>query len=238
MSPFIRRRDDTSRHPRTRAAGWSAARWCRSSATSRRSSSSSTPQRRCAPATSTGYNDCHGSHGGVSTRRTWCSPRRCSTAAGSSRSRDLGHFWDIGGMRAGSISPMRPRSSTRGSSSGRPHLPRGVLNDEAFRIFLAPRASPHLQATSARCWPGCRLGERRVARALRRFAPTRCWRWALFRAAVSRHNPQDAGVDASPRHLEERDAVDGDGIAAGLSTSMRLVRRAVGSALDIAGERR
>ena len=84
------------------------------------------------------YNDCHGSRGGVSH-----SPDMVFAApvfhGGRlvAFSQTWGHFWDIGGMRAGSISPDATEIFHEGIIVPAVRIYReGVLNDEAFRIFL------------------------------------------------------------------------------------------------------
>ena len=154
------------------------------------------------------YNDCHGSRGGVSH-----SPDMVFAAPVFHRgklvafSQTWGHFWDIGGMRAGSISPDATEIFHEGIIVPAVRIYReGVLNDEAFRIFLRNSRFPDiLQGDIRAVLAGCRLGERRVLELFDRFgAETVLAAWALFEAAVPRHHPQDAGVAHPRRHLRER----------------------------------
>jgi N-methylhydantoinase B len=92
------------------------------------------------------YNDCHGSHGGVSH-----SPDMVFAAPVFHRGRLVafsqtwGHFWDIGGMRAGSISPDATEIFHEGIIVPAIRIYRqGVLNDEAFRIFLRNSRFPDI----------------------------------------------------------------------------------------------
>jgi N-methylhydantoinase B len=109
------------------------------------------------------YNDCHGSRGGVSH-----SPDMVFAAPVFHRGRLLafsqtwGHFWDIGGLRAGSISPDATEIFHEGIIVPPIRIYReGVLNDEAFRVFLRNSRFPDiLQGDIRAVLAGCRLGER------------------------------------------------------------------------------
>ncbi|PYN17194.1 MAG: methylhydantoinase [Candidatus Rokuibacteriota bacterium] len=111
------------------------------------------------------YNDCHGSRGGVSH-----SPDMVFAAPVFHRGRLVafsqtwGHFWDIGGMRAGSISPDATEIFHEGIIVPAVRIYReGVLNDEAFRIFVRNSRFPEILKGDIRAvLAGCRLGERRV----------------------------------------------------------------------------
>ena len=118
------------------------------------------------------YNDCHGSRGGVSH-----SPDMVFAAPVFHRgklvafSQTWGHFWDIGGMRAGSISPDATEIFHEGIIVPAVRIYReGVLNDEAFRIFLRNSRFPDILRGDIRAvLAGCRLGERRVLELFDRF---------------------------------------------------------------------
>ena len=118
------------------------------------------------------YNDCHGSRGGVSH-----SPDMVFAAPVFHRGRLVafsqtwGHFWDIGGMRAGSISPDATEIFHEGIIVPAVRIYReGVLNDEAFRIFLRNSRFPDiLQGDIRGVLAGCRLGEHRVEEMFDRF---------------------------------------------------------------------
>lgn len=162
------------------------------------------------------YNDCHGSRGGVSH-----SPDMVFAAPVFHRGRlrafspTWGHFWDIGGLRAGSISPDATEIFHEGIIVPPIRIYReGVLNDEAFRVFLRNSRFPDiLQGDIRAVLAGCRLGERRVQELLERFdADIVLDTWTAFeqqcrdtiRKTLEARIPD--GVYAS------EDAVDGDGM--------------------------
>jgi N-methylhydantoinase B len=162
------------------------------------------------------YNDCHGSRGGVSH-----SPDMVFAAPVFHRGRLVafsqtwGHFWDIGGLRAGSISPDATEIFHEGIIVPPIRIYReGVLNDEAFRIFVRNSRFPDiLQGDIRAVLAGCRLGERRVRELFARFGPaTVLEAWALFerqcRDTIRKtlHSCIPDGV------YESDDAVDGDGM--------------------------
>jgi N-methylhydantoinase B len=163
------------------------------------------------------YNDCHGSRGGVSH-----SPDMVFAAPVFHRGRLVafsqtwGHFWDIGGMRAGSISPDATEIFHEGIIVPAVRIYReGVLNDEVFRIFLRNSRFPDILRGDIRAvLAGCRLGERRVLELFERFgAETVVDAWAFFERQCR---------DTIRKTLESRipdgtyateDAVDGDGMS-------------------------
>jgi N-methylhydantoinase B len=132
------------------------------------------------------YNDCHGSRGGVSH-----SPDMVFAAPVFHRGRLVafsqtwGHFWDIGGLRAGSISPDATEIFHEGIIVPAVRIYReGVLNDEAFRIFVRNSRFPEILRGDIRAvLAGCQLGERRVLELFERFgAETVLAAWARFEA--------------------------------------------------------
>ena len=162
------------------------------------------------------YNDCHGSRGGVSH-----SPDMVFAApvfhdgrlVGFSQT--WGHFWDIGGLRAGSISPDATEIFHEGIIVPAIRIYRqGRLNDEAFRIFVRNSRFPDILRGDIRAvLAGCRLGERRVQELFARFGPaTVLDAWAFFErqcrdtiATTLRERIPDGTYDSE-------DAVDGDGM--------------------------
>ena len=86
-------------------------------------------------------------------------------------SQTWGHFWDIGGMRAGSISPDATEIFHEGIIVPAVRIYReGVLNDEAFRIFIRNSRFPEILKGDIRAvLAGCQLGERRVLELFERF---------------------------------------------------------------------
>jgi N-methylhydantoinase B len=177
------------------------------------------------------YNDCHGSRGGVSH-----SPDMVFAAPVFhdgrlvAFSQTWGHFWDIGGMRAGSISPDATEIFHEGIIVPPIRIYReGVLNAEAFRIFLRNSRFPDiLQGDIRAVLAGCRLGERRIQELFARFgADTVLQTWAVFerqcRDTIQKtlHSRLPDGVYAS------EDAVDGDGMTGRpYHVRMRLVKDA------------
>jgi N-methylhydantoinase B len=163
------------------------------------------------------YNDCHGSRGGVSHSpdMVFAAPvfhRRRLVAF----SQTWGHFWDIGGLRAGSISPDATEIFHEGIIVPAVRIYReGVLNDEVFRIFLRNSRFPDILRGDIRAvLAGCRLGERRTLELFERFgADTVLEAWAFFERQCR---------DTIKKTLESRipdgiydaeDAVDGDGMS-------------------------
>src|SRR5438552_8833947 len=175
------------------------------------------------------YNDCHGSRGGVSHSpdMVFAAPvfHRGRLVAFSQR---WGHFWDIGGLRAGSISPDATEIFHEGIIVPAVRIYReGVLNDEVFRIFLRNSRFPDiLQGDIRAVLAGCRLGERRVLELFDRFgADTVLDAWAFFERqcrATIRKALESRIPDGS---YETDDAVDGDGMSGHpFHVRMRLVK--------------
>ena len=86
-------------------------------------------------------------------------------------SQTWGHFWDIGGLRAGSISPDATEIFHEGIIVPAVRIYReGVLNDEVFRIFLRNSRFPDILRGDIRAvLAGCPLGERRMLELFERF---------------------------------------------------------------------
>ena len=152
-------------------------------------------------------------------------------------SQTWGHFWDIGGMRAGSISPDATEIFHEGIIVPAVRIYReGVLNDEAFRIFLRNSRFPDiLQGDIRAVLAGCRLGERRVlgaVRALRR--RTRCWQaWALFEQQCRDTIRKTLESRMPDGTYESEDAVDGDGMSGrSFHVRMRLTKEGGRISLD------
>jgi N-methylhydantoinase B len=163
------------------------------------------------------YNDCHGSRGGVSH-----SPDMVFAAPVFHRgklvafSQTWGHFWDIGGMRAGSISPDATEIFHEGIIVPAVRIYReGVLNDEAFRIFLRNSRFPDILRGDIRAvLAGCRLGERRVLELFDRFgAETVLAAWALFEQQCRDTIRKTLESRIPDGTYETEDAVDGDGMS-------------------------
>ena len=111
------------------------------------------------------YNDCYGSHGGVSH-----SPDQVYVApifvdrllVGFIQS--WAHFSDIGGMRPGSLSPDATEIFQEGTIVPPVRLyAEGVFNEDAFRIFQRNSRYPDMVLGDTRaCVAAVRLGERRL----------------------------------------------------------------------------
>ncbi len=163
------------------------------------------------------YNDAHGSRGGVSH-----SPDMVFAAPVFHQNRRVafsqtwGHFWDIGGLRAGSISPDATEIFHEGIIVPAVRIYReGVLNDEAFRIFLRNSRFPEILRGDIRAvLAGCRLGERRVQELFERFgADTVGEAWAFFERQCRDTIRKTLESRIPDGTYESEDAVDGDGMS-------------------------
>ena len=162
------------------------------------------------------YNDCYGSRGGVSH-----SPDMVFAAPvfhdGElvAFSQTWGHFWDIGGLRPGSISPDATEIFHEGIIVPAIRMYRqGRLNDEAFRIFLRNSRFPDILRGDIRAvLAGCRLGERRIQELFARFgAATVRETWALFERQCRETIQKTLRARLPDGTYESEDAVDGDGM--------------------------
>ena len=163
------------------------------------------------------YNDCHGSRGGVSH-----SPDMVFAAPVFHRgelvafSQTWGHFWDIGGLRAGSISPEATEIFHEGIVVPAVRIYReGVLNDEVFRIFLRNSRFPDILRGDIRAvLAGCQLGERRVLELFERFgARTVRAAWEFFERQCRDTIRKTLESRIPDGTYEVDDAVDGDGMS-------------------------
>lgn len=118
------------------------------------------------------YNDCYGSGGGVSH-----APDMVFTAPVVVREELLGfsmvwgHFWDIGGIVPGSISPAATEIFHEGIIVPPIRIMRaGELNEEAFRLFVRNSRFPEvLQGDIRALMASCHLGEKRLTELGERF---------------------------------------------------------------------
>ncbi|HYE94424.1 MAG TPA: hydantoinase B/oxoprolinase family protein [Terriglobales bacterium] len=163
------------------------------------------------------YNDCHGSRGGVSH-----SPDMVFAAPVFHRGRLVafsqtwGHFWDIGGLRAGSISPDATEIFHEGIIIPAVRIYReGVLNDEVFRVLLRNSRFPDIMRGDIRAvLAGCQLGERRVLELFERFgADAVLAAWALFEQQCRDTIRKTLESRIPDGRYESEDAVDGDGMS-------------------------
>src|SRR5205823_2416528 len=183
------------------------------------------------------YNDCYGSRGGVSH-----SPDMVFAAPVFHRGRLVafsqtwGHFWDIGGMRAGSISPDATEIFHEGIIVPAVRIYReGVLNDEAFRIFLRNSRFPEILKGDIRAvLAGCQLGERRVLELFDRFgADTVLAAWAFFEQQCRDAIRKTLESRIPDGTYESEDAVDGDGMSGrSFHVRMRLTKEGGRITLD------
>ena len=127
----------------------------------------------------------------------------------------FGHYQDIGGLRAGSISPHATEIYHEGVLVPPVRIVReGQLNEEAYRIFLRNSRLPDLVEGDTRAMmASCRLAETRLAELFARYgAPTVL---AAFDACIAQTAP--AGARALPRPGAARasgrfhDFLDSDG---------------------------
>jgi N-methylhydantoinase B len=130
------------------------------------------PQDTMRPGDLYWYNDCYGSHGGVSH-----SPDMNFVApvfhegelVGFAQA--WGHLWDIGGMMPGSISPEATDVFQEGIIMPPIRIYReGVLNDEVWRTFARNSRFPDiLQGDLRAIMASCRLGKQRFEELFARF---------------------------------------------------------------------
>ncbi|HZR98833.1 MAG TPA: hydantoinase B/oxoprolinase family protein, partial [Chloroflexota bacterium] len=120
------------------------------------------------------YNDCYGSAGGVSH-----SPDMVFVAPVFHDERLIafveayGHFWDIGGARAGSLSPTATEVFQEGVIVPPVRIQRGgEWNEELLRTFLRNSRFPDILRGDIRAMTAAaRLGDRRLAEMAARFGP-------------------------------------------------------------------
>ena len=163
------------------------------------------------------YNDCHGSGGGVSHApdMVFAAPvfveAQCVGFA-----LVWGHFWDIGGLVPGSISPSATEIFHEGIIVPPIRIYReGVLNEEAFRLFVRNSRFPDILRGDIRAlMAACRMGEKRLTELVERFGhEVSCTAFAqiidesesALRTAIAARVP-----DGSYRFT---DYLDGDGVS-------------------------
>jgi N-methylhydantoinase B len=118
------------------------------------------------------YNDCYGSNGGVthSPDMVFAVPVFVDDEL-VAFSQAKGHFWDIGGTRAGSLSPDATEIFHEGTIVPPIRIIKeGIWNDEALRVFLANTRFPDIMRNDIRAiMASAQLGERRIVEMCRRF---------------------------------------------------------------------
>src|SRR6185503_3192444 len=139
-----------------------------------------------------------------------------------------GHSWDMGRTRAGSLSTDATEIFHEGIIVPPIRIYReGVLNDEAFRIFIRNSRFPDiLQGDIRAVLAGCRLGERRVLELFARFgAETVQAAWTFFERQCRDTIRKTLESRIPDGTYEAEDAVDGDGMSGRpFHVRMRLVK--------------
>ncbi|HEY7061797.1 MAG TPA: hydantoinase B/oxoprolinase family protein [Chloroflexota bacterium] len=163
------------------------------------------------------YNDCYGSNGGVthSPDMLFIVPIFVDGEL-VAFSQSKGHFWDIGGSRAGSMSADATEIFHEGTIV--PPIKiinQGVWNDEALRIFLANTRFPDIMRNDIRAiMAAAQLGERRMLELCARFgAQTVMDAFLAMREQTARYvrRAVEALVPEGTYHFEE--ALDNDGVS-------------------------
>lgn len=130
------------------------------------------------------YNDCYGSLGGVSHSpdMVFIMPVYHEGEL-VALSQTWGHFWDIGGLRTGSLSPDAREIFHEGIIVPAIRIyQQGKVNDEAMRIILRNSRFPDILRGDIRALlAGCRLGEQRLKEIFVRFGKETVLKaWELF----------------------------------------------------------
>jgi N-methylhydantoinase B len=130
------------------------------------------PAHTMAPGDVYWFSDCYLSRGAISH-----SPDMCFVAPTFSEATLVGfaavfgHFWDIGGMKPGTLSPLATEIFQEGIAI--PPIKichRGTFNDEAYRLILRNSRFPDLLRGDTRAMiAACNLGQRRLHELCRRF---------------------------------------------------------------------
>lgn len=163
------------------------------------------------------YNDCYGSNGGVthSPDMLFIVPIFVDgELVGFSQSK--GHFLDIGGTRAGSLSPDATEIFHEGTIVPPIRIYReGVLNDEAFRLFLANTRFPDILRNDIRAiMAAAQLGEQRVAQLCRRFGTgTVTDAFLALREQTARFVRRTVEALVPPGEYRFEEAIDNDGVS-------------------------
>jgi N-methylhydantoinase B len=138
-------------------------------------------------------------------------------------------------MRAGSISPDATEIFHEGIIVPAVRIYReGVLNDEAFRIFLRNSRFPDILRGDIRAvLAGCQLGERRVLELFDRFGADGAGRLTLFEAQCRDTIRKTLESRIPDGTWQSEDAVDGDGMSGrSFHVRMRLTKEGGRISLD------
>ena len=163
------------------------------------------------------YNDCYGSNGGVthSPDMLFIVPIFVDGEI-VAFSQSKGHFWDIGGSRAGSMSADATEIFHEGTIVPPIRIIKeGVWNDEALRIFLANTRFPDIMRNDIRAiMAAAQLGERRMLELCERFgAQTVTDAFMAMREQTARYvrRAVETLIPEGTYHFEE--ALDNDGVS-------------------------
>jgi N-methylhydantoinase B len=130
------------------------------------------PAASMAPADVYWFSDCYLSRGAISH-----SPDMCFIAPAFDHdalvgfAAAFGHFWDIGGMKPGTLSPLATDIFQEGIAIPPIKISdRGTFNEEAYRLILRNSRFPDLLRGDTRAMiAACTLGQRRVQELCQRF---------------------------------------------------------------------
>ena len=146
------------------------------------------PAKTMAPGDVYWFSDCYLSRGAISHSPDMCfvAPTFCEdTLIGFATA--FGHFWDIGGMKPGTLSPLATEIFQEGIAIPPIKISdRGIFNDEAYRLILRNSRFPDLLRGDTKAMiAACNLGQRRLRELGQRFgiAQLQAGFEAMFRQA-------------------------------------------------------
>ncbi len=151
----------------------------------------------------------------------------------------FGHFWDVGGLSAGGLSPQSTEIFHEGFLIPPIRLYRkGELVQEAFDLLLRNTRFPRfLEGDMHACISACRLGERRAQEMFARFGVKRVltgFEHLLEQGRIGGRRLLDELLPDGVFHGEDR--VDGDGFTDGpFRVRLRLEKRAGRIVIDLDG---
>jgi N-methylhydantoinase B len=134
------------------------------------------PATSMAPGDVYWFSDCYLSRGAIShspdmcfVAPTFCDNRLVGFAAA------FGHFWDIGGIKPGTLSPLATEIFQEGIAIPPIKISdRGTFNDEAYRLILRNSRFPDLLRGDTKAMiAACNLGQRRLHELAQRFGSER-----------------------------------------------------------------
>jgi N-methylhydantoinase B len=134
------------------------------------------PAATMAPGDVYWFSDCYLSRGAISHSPDMCfvAPTFCDNALVGFAAA-FGHFWDIGGIKPGTLSPLATEIFQEGIAIPPIKISdRGTFNDEAYRLILRNSRFPDLLRGDTRAMiAACNLGQRRLQELARRFGVAR-----------------------------------------------------------------